>query len=221
MWFLRKRKAMLGEEEIQRKSSWVQREIWSLTSVKKESRGAGWCDATGTLCCGREAILGASQPQEKAVAAILSGQQGGNRDLTGKCCRKIWEKGIWTGACRQPEGKAGCWLAGGMVYPTVSHSPLRGTTRLLAEQLPTTAASRGMEEGWGVGVPPHAHFLLQHGGGCKCWSAFCSALFPALLFFPGCSCPCSVPPFRRERRTRLLPGQGLSIMEGSRRPKSG
>lgn len=48
-WFLRMREAVLGEEEIHRKSSWVQREICFLTSVKEEGRGAGWYDATVRL----------------------------------------------------------------------------------------------------------------------------------------------------------------------------
>lgn len=62
--------------------------MWSLASAK------GQHDAMllATSCCGREAILGAGQPVGNAVAAILSGQWGGNQAVIGKCCRRIWEK---------------------------------------------------------------------------------------------------------------------------------
>lgn len=155
--------------------------LWPMWRRKAE--GLGDTMPLSASCRGREATLGASQPRKKAVAALLSGQRWDNWAVTGKCCRKIWEKSTWTGAWRQPEGKAGCWFAGEWFTQLCHAAFQRELCHLLTEQLPTMAASRGMEEGWGLGVPPRARSLLQHSGDCKCRSAFCSASFPALLFF--------------------------------------
>lgn len=110
--------------------------------------------------------------------------------------KDLGKKSTWTGAWRQPEGKAGCWLAGEWFTQLCHAAFQQELCRLLTEQLPTMAASRGMEEGWGLGVPPPAHSFLQHSGDCKCRSAFSSAPFPALLFFPGCFCPCGALAFQ-------------------------
>lgn len=146
MWFLRKREAMLGEHEIQKKSILVQRKIVSLTSVKEEGRGVRWCSHRA-----REAILGASQAGEKAAAAILSGQQGGNQAVTGKCCRKTWETAAGLVPGNNLRGRQAA-VERLLQLCHTSHS--EGIMPALTQQLPTMATSHGMEAGWARGMPP-------------------------------------------------------------------